>query len=60
MAVAYAAVGFIIWGGFKYTKSQGDPGKLNEAKGAITNALIGLGIALGSVAIVEFIQSRIL
>lgn len=58
-AVAYAAVGFIVWGGFKYMKSQGDPGKISEAKGAIINAITGLGIALASVAIVEFIQGRI-
>ena len=59
-AVAYAAVGYIVWGGFKYMKSQGDPSKITEAKGAIINALTGLGIALASVAIVEFIQGRII
>ena len=59
-AVAYAAVGYVVWGGFKYMKSQGDPGKITEAKGAIINALTGLGIALASVAIVEFIQGRII
>lgn len=58
-AVAYAAVGYIVWGGFKYMKSQGEPGKITEAKTAIINALIGLSIALCSVAIVEFISSRI-
>lgn len=58
-AVAYAAVGYIIWGGFKYIKSQGDPGKIAESKSAIINALTGLGIALASVAIVEFVASRI-
>lgn len=58
-AVAYVAVGYVIWGGFKYIKSQGDPGKISEAKTAIINALTGLGIALASVAIVEFIQGRI-
>lgn len=57
-AVAYAAVGFVLWGGFKYMKSQGDPGKISEAKTAIINAVTGLGIALASVAIVEFVQGR--
>lgn len=58
--VAYAAAGFIIWGGFKYIKSEGDPGKISEAKSAILNAVIGLVIALASVAIVQFIQGRII
>ena len=57
--VAYVSVGFIVWGGFKYIKSQGDPGKISEAKMAIINAIIGLVIALGSVAIVTFIQGGI-
>jgi len=59
-AVAYAAAGYILWGGFKYMKSQGDPSKISEAKTAIINALTGLGIALASVAIVEFIQGAVL
>ena len=58
--VAYVAAGYIIWGGFKYIKSEGDPGKISESKAAIMNAIIGLVIALGSVAIVQFIQGRII
>ncbi len=54
---AYIAVGFVIWGGFKYMKSRGDPGQLVEAKNTITQALIGLGVALASTAIVLFVQS---
>jgi hypothetical protein len=57
--VAYVSTAFIIWGGFKYIKSEGDPGKISEAKAAILNAIYGLVIALASVAIVEFIQGRI-
>lgn len=58
--VAYVASGFVLWGGFKYIKSEGDPGKISEAKEAILQAVIGLVIALASVAIVEFIQARII
>lgn len=54
-AAAYIAAGFVVWGGFKYMKSQGDPGKLTEAKNAILQALIGLGITLASTAIVIFV-----
>lgn len=54
---AYTTVVFIIWGGFKYMKSRGDPGQLVEAKNTITQAVIGLGVALASTAIVLFVQS---
>lgn len=56
-AAAYIAVGYVIWGGFKYMKSRGDPGQLVEAKNTITQAVIGLGVALASTAIVLFVQS---
>jgi hypothetical protein len=58
--VAYVAAGFLVWGGFKYIKSEGDPGKISEAKMAIINAIIGLVIALASVAIVDFVQGGII
>ena len=59
-AVAYVSVGFLIWGGFKYIKSEGEPNKISEAKSAILNAVIGLVIALMSVAIVEYVQGLII
>ncbi|MEO5499434.1 MAG: hypothetical protein ABIR46_02970 [Candidatus Saccharimonadales bacterium] len=58
--VAYVSVGFIVWGGFKYIKSEGEPAKITEAKSAILNAVIGLVIALMSVAIVEYVQGLII
>lgn len=58
--VAYVSAGFIVWGGFKYIKSEGDPGKISESKMAIINAVIGLVIALASVAIVDFVQGNII
>lgn len=57
--VAYAATGFLVWGGFKYMKARGDPARIQNAKDAITNAIIGLGISLSSVAIVNLISSGI-
>lgn len=59
IAASYLAVAFIAWGGFKYIKSRGEPGKLAEAKTAILQAIIGLGVALVSVAIVEFVTGVI-
>lgn len=52
----YTAAGFIIWGGIKYIKSQGDPGQFNEARQIIFNALFGLLLAMISVAIVNFVS----
>lgn len=57
--VAYFAVGYIIWGGFKYIKSEGNPSKIGEAKQTILYAIIGLGVALSSVAIVNFVTRSI-
>jgi hypothetical protein len=51
----YLAVGYLIWGGFKYIKSQGEPGELTQSRTIITNSLLGLVIVLISVAIVQFI-----
>lgn len=55
----YTAAGFIIWGGIKYIKSQGDPGQFNEARQIIYNSLFGLLLAMISVAIVNFIAGAI-
>lgn len=56
--VGYVAAGYIVWGGFKYIKSQGNSQNIASAKTTIMNAAIGLGIALSSVAIVNFVSSR--
>lgn len=37
---------FIVWGGFKYMMSNGDPGHVSSAKKMITSAVIGLIIAV--------------
>lgn len=55
-AAGYASVGFVIWGGIKYTKSQGAPGETEQARQIIYNALFGLVIVLISVAIVNLIM----
>ena len=48
------AVGFIIYGGISYVTSQGEPDATHRAQSTILNALIGLVIAIISVAIVAF------
>lgn len=53
------AVGFIIFGGFQYMTSSGEPDRTKKAKDTILNALIGLVIAIAASSIVSFIGSRI-
>ena len=57
--VGYIAVGFLIFGGFKYMTAQGEASKIVQAKDTIRNALIGLLIAIFSVAIVNFAAGAI-
>lgn len=51
----YIAIGFVIWGGIQYIKSQGEPSNLSQAKDTIKNAIIGLLLVLASIAIMQFI-----
>lgn len=53
------AVIFIIYGGFKLVTSQGEPDAAKAARNTITNALIGVVIAVLGSSIVHFIATRI-
>lgn len=57
--VAYVTVFFIIKGGFNYMTSTGSPDGMQKAKKTITNAIIGLIIALFSASIVNAIGNAI-
>ncbi|MDR0957042.1 MAG: pilin [Candidatus Nomurabacteria bacterium] len=52
------AVGFVIFGGFKYITAQGDPGKAKEGRQTIMRALLGMLIAIVSSVAVSFVVSR--
>lgn len=54
--VAYVSTGYIIYGGFRYIISQGTSEGMAKAKKTILNAVIGLVIAIFSVAIVNLIS----
>jgi hypothetical protein len=54
-----AAVGFILYGGFQYILSQGEPEQTKGAKSTILNAFIGLVVAMLAVAIVNIIGRNI-
>ena len=47
------AVAFVIYGGFKYVTSQGEPEAYKNAQQTIINALIGVAIAILAVTIVN-------
>ena len=57
--VGYVSVGYIITGGFKYMTSSGAPDGMAKARQTILNAVIGLGISLFSVAIVNVVAGAI-
>lgn len=56
---AIMAVIFVIYAGFSYTTSQGDPEGTSRAKGTLVNALVGLAIAVSAAAIVSFIAKSV-
>lgn len=56
---ALIAVGFVIYGGFKFILSQGDPEQINAARSTVINAVIGLVIAIIATFIVSFVFSNL-
>ena len=57
--IGFVAVAFIIFGGFQYTTSAGDPGKVKKAKDTILYGIIGLVVAMLAYAIVNFVLSNV-
>ena len=56
VAIGYLALGFVIYGGYMYIISQGDPGKAMKAKKTLTNAVVGTIIALSASVVVNTIR----
>jgi hypothetical protein len=56
----FAAVAFVIYGGFQFLTSQGEPDKAAGARKTIINAVIGLVITLLATGIVAFIGRQLL
>ena len=57
--VGLLAVGYIIYGGFKYLTSAGSADRVTAGRKLIQNALIGLVLSIMSVAIVNLVSSNI-
>jgi hypothetical protein len=52
------AVAMIIWGGVMFIVSRGEPDRIKNARSVVTNAVIGLVLAIFATAIVSFIAGR--
>ncbi|OGD74381.1 hypothetical protein A2228_02610 [Candidatus Collierbacteria bacterium RIFOXYA2_FULL_46_10] len=50
---------YLVLGGVQWIMAGGDKGKLEEAKGAITNGLIGLAVLAASYVIIKFLQAAL-
>ena len=53
---AYLIIGYVIYGGYLYTFSGGDPGKVATGKKALTQAFIGLAIVMSANVILNSIR----
>lgn len=49
------AVLAVVYGGYKYMRSQGDPGVAKQAKEIILGAVIGIVVVLSAFAITTFV-----
>ncbi len=56
---AVISVGFVMYGGFRYIISQGEPDSAKVARQTILNALIGLVISIIATGLVFFIASTL-
>lgn len=53
--VGYLALGFVMYGGWLYLRSEGDPGMVAKGKKTLVSAMIGIAIALLANVIVNAI-----
>lgn len=58
-ATGYVALGFIIFGGFKYMTSGDNSSGTAAARKTILNAVIGLVLSIMAVAIVKFVAGAV-
>ena len=56
----FAAIAFVIYGGFLYLTSQGEPDRAASARKTLVNAVIGLVITLLATGVVSFIGGQLI
>lgn len=49
------AVGFFVWGGFRYITSTGSPDHMGQAKKTIVTSAVGLAIVLGAYVLMHIV-----
>lgn len=52
------AIGFVVWAGFQFVTSQGEPDRIKKARDTLWDALIGLAITVAATAAVTFVATR--
>jgi hypothetical protein len=57
--IGIVAVGFVIWGGFQYIISRGEPERAKNGIVTVRNALVGMGISMVAAIVVSFIVARL-
>ena len=50
---------YFLWGGLQWILAGGDKGKIDEARGKITQGLIGLAVLAASYVIIKFLQGAL-
>ncbi len=50
---------YFLWGGVEWITAGGDKGKIETARGKITQGLIGLTLLAASYVIIKFLQSAL-
>lgn len=58
--IAFFAVLYIVWAGFKYVTAGGDAKKAGEAKDGIIHAVIGIAISMTAQLLIKFIFAEFL
>lgn len=56
LAIGYIAVAMVIYAGYMYIMSQGDPGRMAKAKKSLATAITGTIIAMGATVIVNTLK----
>jgi len=60
VAAAYLVLGYVIYGGYLYTFSGGDPGKVATGRKTLTQAFLGLAIVMSANLIMSTIRFALL
>lgn len=56
---ALVAVGYVVYSGFMYLTSQGEPDKTAHARMGLIAALVGLGISVTAAVVIGYIAGSI-